>query len=247
MRHLQRKVSPESQKGGGMFSTMANQTNASTSPLLPAVVLVTVANKPPSCGIEIGRTRSSIRKNPVGLRIAWLDPLFCYNNEIETQPHIGDEIVSINNVDPKNMVHSAMKLLAEAKGNTVKIKVLRANTQAYRESLVAGRFGNEYNIEFKSSTVAVLTPKNNPSVLMATLAPMFFTRFKYRITFDGPTGIVYFEDLYEITFNRSNGATPRQQRRIQDRHRAFSDQLKKMGATLEYDKNNARKPFAAPN
>ena len=226
---------------------MANQTNASTSALLPAVVLVTVANKPPSCGIEIGRTVSSISGNPAGPRIASVDPVFCYNETTETEPHIGDEIASINNVDPKNSVEAAMKVLAEAKGNTVEIKVLRTNTQAYREAHVSARFGNEYNIEFKSSTVAVLTPKNNPSVLMATLAPMFFTRFKYRITFDGPTGIVYFEDLYEITFNRSNGATPRQQRRIQDRHRAFSDQLKKMGATLEYDKNNARKPFAAPN
>ena len=220
---------------------MANQTNASTSALLPAVVLVTVANKPPSCGIEIGRTVSSISGNPAGPRIASVDPVFCYNETTETEPHIGDEIASINNVDPKNSVEAAMKVLAEAKGNTVEIKVLRTNTQAYREAHVSARFGNEYNIEFESSNKAILKPKDNPSVLKATLAPMYFTRFKYSITFDDRTGAISFEDLYAITFNRSNGATPQQQRRIQDRHHAFKSQLEKMEATMEHSRDEARK------
>ena len=220
---------------------MANQTpKASTSPLLPAVVSVTVANKPPSCGIEIGRTVSSISGNPAGLRIASLDPVFCYN-ETETEPHIGDEIVSINNVDPKNLVDVAMQLLAETVGDTVKIEVLRTNSQTYREAHVSARFGNEYNIEFESPNKAILKPKDNPSVLKATLAPMYFTRFKYSITFDDRAGAVSFEDLYAITFNRSNGATPQQQQRIQDRHHAFKSQLEKMEATMEHSRDDARK------
>jgi len=222
---------------------MANQMpKASTSPLLPAVVSVTAANKPPSCGIEIGRTVSSISGNPAGLRIASLDPVFCYMyNETETEPHIGDEIVSINSIDPKNSVDAAMKSLAEAKGDTVKIKVLRTNTQTYREAHVSARFGNEYNIEFESSNKAILKPKDNPSVLKATLAPMYFTRFKYSITFDDRAGAVSFEDLYAITFNRSNGATPQQQQRIQDRHHAFKSQLEKMEATMMHSKGEAQK------
>ena len=220
---------------------MANQTpKASTSPLLPAVVSVTAANKPPSCGIEIGRTVSSISGNPAGLRIASLDPVFCYN-ETETEPHIGDEIVSINNVDPKNSVDAAMKLLTETKGDTIKIEVLRTNSQTYREAHVSARFGNEYNIEFESSNKANMKPKDNPSVLKATLAPMYFTRFKYSITFDDRTGAVSFEDLYAITFNRSSGATPQQQQRIQDRHHAFKSQLEKMEATMEHIVDEARK------
>jgi len=162
-------------------------------------------------------------------------------NETETEPHIGDEIVSINSIDPKNSVDAAMKSLAEAKGDTVKIKVLRTNTQTYREAHVSARFGNEYNIEFESSNKAILKPKDNPSVLKATLAPMYFTRFKYSITFDDRAGAVSFEDLYAITFNRSNGATPQQQQRIQDRHHAFKSQLEKMEATMMHSKGEAQK------
>mmetsp|Transcript_24085 Transcript_24085/g.58163 ORF Transcript_24085/g.58163 Transcript_24085/m.58163 type:complete len:227 (-) Transcript_24085:20-700(-) len=219
---------------------MANQSNASTSTLLPAIVTISVANKPPSSGIEISRTVSSISGNNTGLRIASLDPAICYD-ETECDPRMGDEIVSINNVEPKNSVDTAMKLLAEAKGNNVEIKVLRTNTQAYRETLVSGRFGNEYSIKFESSNRAILRPKDNPSILKATLAPMYFTRFKYSITFDDRTGAISFEDLYAITFNRSNGATPQQQQRIQNRHHAFKDQLEKMEATMDHNRNQARK------
>ena len=208
---------------------MANQMpKASTSPLLPAVVSVTAANKPPSCGIEIGRTVSSISGNPAGLRIASLDPVFCY-------------MYRSTALTPKNSVDAAMKLLAEATGDTAKIKVLRTNTQTYREAHVSARFRNEYNIEFESSKKAILKPKDNPSVLKATLAPMYFTRFKYSITFDDRAGAVSFEDLYAITFNRSNGATPQQQQRIQDRHHAFKSQLEKMEATMMHSKGEAQK------
>ena len=167
-----------------------------------------------------------------------LDPVF---TSAEDNPHIGDEIVSINNVDPKSSVEKANQLLAEAKGNTVDIKVLRTNTRAYREALVASRFGNEYSIDFESATKAVLKPKDNPSVLKATLAPMYFTRFKYSIIFDDRTGAVAFEDLYAITFNRANGATPQQQQRIQDRHHAFKNQLEKLEATMEHNREEAWK------
>mmetsp|Transcript_26550 Transcript_26550/g.76670 ORF Transcript_26550/g.76670 Transcript_26550/m.76670 type:complete len:221 (+) Transcript_26550:185-847(+) len=216
---------------------MTNQSNSSASPILPAVVTLTVTNKPPSCGIEIGRTVSSMSGNPTGLRIVSFN--VCYS-QTEDDPHLGDEIVSINNVDPKNSVDAAMKLLADAKGNTVEMQVLRTNAQVYREALVSSRF-YEYSVQFESSNKAILKPKDNPSVLKATLAPMYFTRFKYSITFDDRTGAVSFEDLYAITFNRSNGATPQQQQRIQDRHHAFKSQLEKMEATMEHNREEARK------
>ena len=123
----------------------------------------------------------------------------------------------------------------------VEIKVLRTNTQVYRDAHVSARFGNEYNIEFESSNKAILKPKDNPSVLKATLAPMYFTRFKYSITFGDRTGAISFKDEYAITFNRSNGATPRQQQRIQDHHHAFKSQLEKMEATMEHSRDEARK------
>eukprot|EP00563_Minutocellus_polymorphus_P018610 CAMPEP_0197719364 /NCGR_PEP_ID=MMETSP1434-20131217/3153_1 /TAXON_ID=265543 /ORGANISM="Minutocellus polymorphus, Strain CCMP3303" /LENGTH=220 /DNA_ID=CAMNT_0043304109 /DNA_START=175 /DNA_END=837 /DNA_ORIENTATION=- len=216
---------------------MTNQSNASASPILPAVVTLTVTNKPPSCGIEIGRTVSSMSGNPTCLRIVSFN--VCYS-QTEDDPHLGDEIVSINNVDPKNSVDAAMKLLADAKGNTVEMQVLRTNAQVYREALVSSRF-YEYSVQFESSNKAILKPKDNPSMLKATLAPMYFTRFKYSITFDDRTGAVSFEDLYAITFNRSNGATPQQQQRIQDRHHAFRSQLEKMEATMEHNREEARK------
>ena len=149
--------------------------------------------------------------------------------------------MSINNVDPKSSVEKANQLLGEAKGNTIDIMVLRTNTRAYRGALVASRFGNEYSVEFESASRAILKPKDNPSVLKATLAPMYFTRFKYGISFDDRTGAVSFEDLYAITFNRSNGATPQQQKRIQDRHHAFKGQLEKLEATMEHNREEARK------
>ena len=219
---------------------MTNQPATSSKPLLPTAVTVTVANKPPSSGIEIGRSVSSTSGKSAGLRILSLDPVFCYTRA-ENSPHVGDEIVSINNVDPKSSVEKANQLLAEAKGNTIDIMVLRTNTRAYREALVACRFGNEYSVEFESATRAILKPKDNSSVLKATLAPMYFTRFKYGISFDDRTGAVSFEDLYAITFNRSNGATPQQQQRIQNRHHAFKSQLEKLEATMEHNREEARK------
>ena len=211
-----------------------------SKPPLPAIATVSVANKPPSSGIEIGRSVSSISGSPAGLRIVTLDPVFCYTGA-ENNPRVGDEIVSINNVDPQSSVEKANQLLAEAKGNTIDIMVLRTNTRAYREPLVASRFGNEYSVDFESATRAILKPKDNPSVLKATLAPMYYTRFKYGISFDDRTGAVSFEDLYAITFNRSNGATPQQQQRIQNRHHAFKSQLEKLEATMEHNREEARK------
>ena len=219
---------------------MTNQPATGSKPLLPTALTVTVANKPPSSGIEIGRSVSSTSGKPAGLRILSLDPVFCYTRA-DNNPHVGDEIVSINNVDPKSSVEKATQLLAEAKGNTIDIMVLRTNTRAYREALVTSRFGNEYSVEFESATRAILKPKDNPSVLKATLAPMYFTRFKYGISFDDRTGAVSFEDLYAITFNRSNGATPQQQQRIQNRNHAFKSQLEKLEVTMEHNREQARK------
>lgn len=219
---------------------MTKQPTTSANLQIPAVVTVTVANKPPSSGIEFGRSVSSISGSPAGLRIVSLDPVFCYTRA-ENNPRVGDEIVSINNVDPKSSVEKGNQLLSEAKGNNVTIKVLRTNTLAYREALVRSRFGNAYSVDFESATRAILKPRDNPSVLKATLAPMYFTRYKYGINFDDRTGAISFEDLYAITFNRSNGATPQQQQRIQDRHHAFKSQLEKLEATMEHNREEARK------
>jgi hypothetical protein len=233
-----------------------NSSGAGTSSspaLLPAVVTLTVANHPPagsSCGIRIGRTVSAVSGNPAGVRIASLDPAVFGDNasdaaadaDDDDRPRVGDEIVSINGVDPQSSVDRAMQLLADAKeGDAVTLRILRTNALEYRRGLIFSRYGNEYRIEMESPTRATLKPKTNPSLLKATLAPMYYTRFKYRITFDDRTGAVAFEDCYAITFNRSNGATPEQQRRIQDRNRAFRDQLDRMEATMEHHREEARK------
>ena len=236
-----------------MTAQTANSSGArSRDPaLLPALVTLTVANRPSgSSGIEIGRTVSSPSGNPAGVRIASLDPAAfgdTASNAADAgddlnRPRVGDEIVSINGVDPQGSVDRAMKLLADAKkGATITLRVLRTNALEYRRALIFSRYGNDYRIEMESPSWATLKPKTNPSLLKATLAPMYYTRFKYRITFDDRTGAVAFEDCYAITFNRSNGATPEQQRRIQDRNRAFRDQLDQMEASLEHHREEARK------
>ena len=100
----------------------------------------------------------------------------------------------------------------------------------------------------------ILKAKDNPSLLMATLFPMYKTRYKYKITFHhvhvgGVVGgegdgskqeekeiRVSYQDVYLITFNRTNGSTPEQQMRIYNRTKAFEEQLEKLIEEIRYDK-----------
>mmetsp|Transcript_40805 Transcript_40805/g.75520 ORF Transcript_40805/g.75520 Transcript_40805/m.75520 type:complete len:223 (-) Transcript_40805:247-915(-) len=216
------------------------------SAVLPKAVTVTIANKTP-CGFEVGRSVSSIGGNPAGVRIVSLDSSFRFDSGGETSPRIGDEIILINGQDPKNSPDVAKKILSEAKGDEVPMVVLRSQTLDYRRALVARRFGKDYTVDFRSSTHAELKPVDNPSVLLAAIAPMFKTRFKYIIAFDDATGAVTFEDAYALNFNRANGATPEQQERIQSRHREFKDRLEKMEAEMENNYEEARKLALAEN
>jgi len=129
-----------------------NSSGASSPPHLPAVVTLTVANQPSgSCGIQIGRTVSTVSGNPAGVRIASLDPAVfgdtnsnAADDEDNLNPRVGDEIVSINGVDPQSSVDRAMQLLADAKeGDTVTLRILRTNALEYRRALIFSRYGNE--------------------------------------------------------------------------------------------------------
>jgi len=125
----------------------------------------------------------------------------------------------------------------------------------YHLKLLTKRFGNEYNISpIPSSNNVIdeytLKPKNNPSLLKATLFPMYKTRYKYKVTFSsnstnnntnnnvsGSNAVekVSYVDLYAITFNRTNGSTPIQQERIYKQTKAFEEQLDKLQVELQYD------------
>jgi len=126
--------------------------------------------------------------------------------------------------------------------------------EEYHLKLLTKRFGNEYNISSIPSSNNVideyiLKPKNNPSLLKATLFPMYKTRYKYKVTFssnNSPTNnntnnsgngsnAVEYVDMYAITFNRTNGSTPTQQTRIYKQTKAFEEQLEKLKVELQYD------------
>ena len=47
---------------------------------------------------------------------------------------------------------------------------------------------------------------------------------------------VSYQDMYLITFNRTNGSTPEQQMRIYNRTKAFEEQLEKLIEEIRYDK-----------
>ena len=126
--------------------------------------------------------------------------------------------------------------------------------EEYHLKLLTKRFGNEYNISTiqASSTSTsnnvineyILKPKNNPSLLQATLFPMYKTRYKYKVTFSSPTNnntnnsgsdLVEYVDMYAISFNRTNGSTSTQQERIYKQTKAFEEQLDKLKVELQYD------------
>ena len=133
----------------------------------------------------------------------------------------------------------------------------------YHLKLLTKRFGNEYNISSIPSSNNVideyiLKPKNNPSLFQATLFPMYKTRYKYKVTFssnNSPTNNntnssgngsnavekLSYQDLYAITFNRTNGSTPTQQTRIYKQTKAFEEQLDKLRVELQYDHDNMKK------
>ena len=90
-----------------------------------------------------------------------------------------------------------------------------------------------------------LIPKDNPSLLLATLFPMYKTRYKYKLTFHTSSNSsgseviienVSYHDLYKITFNRSNGSTPQQQTKIYKRNKLFEEQLEKLIEEIRYDR-----------
>ena len=110
----------------------------------------------------------------------------------------------------------------------------------YEVKLLTKRFGNKYVItkhttkqeeDNAAATPAttkatkssyILKPKNNPSLLKATIFPMHQIRYKYKVTFhynynqqqhsnNNKIEDVTYEDMNAITFNRANGSTPEQQ------------------------------------
>ena len=128
--------------------------------------------------------------------------------------------------------------------------------EEYHLKLLTKRFGNEYNISpIPSSNNVIdeyiLKPKNQPSLLKATLFPMYKTRYKYKVTFssnnsptnsfNGSSNAVEYVDMYAITFNRTNGSTPTQQERIYKQTKAFEEQLDKLQVELQYDLDNMKK------
>ena len=139
----------------------------------------------------------------------------------------------------------------------------------YHMKLLQKRYGMEYNITQSSLPLSlasssstntnreysyILKAKDNPSLLISTLFPMYKTRYKYKITFhhvhvggvvggegdgskQGEKEIrVSYQDMYLITFNRTNGSTPEQQMRIYNRTKAFEEQLEKLIEEIRYDK-----------
>ena len=129
----------------------------------------------------------------------------------------------------------------------------------YHLKLLTKRFGNEYNISpIPSSNNVIdeyiLKSKSNPSLLKATLFPMYKTRYKYKVTFSSNNSStnscngssnavekVSYVDMYKITFNRTNGSTPTQQERIYKQTKAFEEQLDKLRVELQYDHDNMKK------
>ena len=127
----------------------------------------------------------------------------------------------------------------------------------YQMKLLQKRYGSEYNISQISSTSLnhpneyeyILMPKDNPSLLLATLFPMYKTRYKYKLTFHTSSNSsseviienVSYQDLYKITFNRSNGSTPQQQAKIYKRNKLFEEQLEKLIEEIRYDRDRERR------
>mmetsp|Transcript_49 Transcript_49/g.97 ORF Transcript_49/g.97 Transcript_49/m.97 type:complete len:119 (-) Transcript_49:226-582(-) len=107
----------------------------------------------------------------------------------------------------------------------------------YHRSLLETYFSDEYKIELGDEATAdssfALKPRDNPSVAAATIAPMYRTRFKYIVQFG--RGTVSFRDAYKSNFNRVNGATPGQQRRIAERYSDFEERMRKVQAQMIFD------------
>lgn len=111
--------------------------------------------------------------------------------------------------------------------------------------LLTKRFGDEFSItphakdgsDNSSAESFILKPKDNPSLVKATIFPMYKTRYKFKVTFLGDdSDDMTFEDMYAITFNRTNGATPEQQERIRERTQKVQDELYRLREELRYDR-----------
>mmetsp|Transcript_36966 Transcript_36966/g.88436 ORF Transcript_36966/g.88436 Transcript_36966/m.88436 type:complete len:123 (-) Transcript_36966:359-727(-) len=111
----------------------------------------------------------------------------------------------------------------------------------YHRSLLETYFSDEYKIELveidgdnaTADSSFALKPRDNPSVAAATIAPMYRTRFKYIVQFG--RGTVSFRDAYKSNFNRVNGATPGQRRRIAERYSDFEERMRKVQAQMIFD------------
>ena len=116
----------------------------------------------------------------------------------------------------------------------------------YHRSLLETYFSDEYKIELAENggddatadSSFALKPRDNPSVALATIAPMYRTRYKFIVQFG--RGEVSFRDAYKSNFNRVNGATPEQQRRIAEKHSDFEERMKKVQAQMIFDADLAK-------
>ena len=117
----------------------------------------------------------------------------------------------------------------------------------YHRCLLETYFSDEYKIEHDDSSDKLpadsssfaLKPRDNPSVVTATIEPMYKTRFKFVVRFG--SGEVSFGDAYRSKFNRVNGATPWQQRRIAERNSDFEERMKMVQAQMIFDADRAKR------
>ena len=68
----------------------------------------------------------------------------------------------------------------------------------------------------------------------ATLFPLFKTRYKFKVMFGGD-GSVSYEDMYALTFNRTNGSSPEQQERISRQAKEFGEEVDRLREEVRYN------------
>jgi len=235
-------------------------------PKYPPVLIIHASdnayNQNSFCKIVVRRSVANVSGKSAGFRITSVDPdrlivesssssSFLPSSHQQTLK-VGDELLFINDTEIKSSLspEQVKQILKDAatkspststSSSPVQLVVIRSNDFSYRQHIVQQRFQDRYdNITWKSRSCVTLTPQNNPSLLQASLFPLWKTRFKYEIQFDDTTGEVSYQDLYKITFNRSNGACPDQQLRIRKSWDALEEKLHELEAQVEFDRDVAR-------
>ena len=199
------------------------------TPPLPQVLTITVE----------AETSSMIEFGHIDPLKASTKAVVCVASAPTLSPlRVGDEVLSINSHDVGGHPKLARSLLET--GNAATVVVLRKDIE-YREAVLEAELGAEYNIHWKTNERAVIEPRKQPSKLQATVFPMFKTRYNYEITFHQATGEITYEDMYAITFNRCNGATPEQQERIQESRRSVGKRLTLVKSRIRQDREVAVK------